>query len=354
MSSNLNHILRSEPCDPARDPVRHYLDPLERASRATMEKALRGLVRAMFDDVEMPPDPSCVAWECLSPADMTDIGTRLRQQRRQTPNRAGEQPHLSKATIRLRLAVLRSLLETSWTLGLLPYDQYQRLIASKNLKARRTHDPPTPVAGSLIDSDILGLLTRSCQIDRKQECRRMHGLRDLAIIAVLYNGGLRRSELVALDCTDYDEREYMLQIRHGKGDKARPVYLAPETGRVLEDWLRALPADGNPALFRRLHRHGQILPRRLTDQAIYYIIQQRAAAVAIPESMHITPHDFRRTCISLLLDNTDISTVKEMVGHTSVETTARYDRRSHEVRQDAARNLVLPNLMEDQSGTEDS
>jgi integrase/recombinase XerD len=73
---------------------------------------------------------------------------------------------------------------------------------------------------------------------------------------------------------------------------------------------------------------------------VLHILLRRAGQVGVS---NLSPHDFRRTYISQLLDtDTDIATARQLAGHASVETTARYDRRGEQARQRAADKIHVP------------
>ena len=92
---------------------------------------------------------------------------------------------------------------------------------------------------------------------------------------------------------------------------------------------------------------GEITVRRMTDQAIYAILQTRAKKANIKA---FSPHDLRRTCVSDLLDaGVDISVVQQFVGHANVNTTARYDRRGEHSKRRAAKSLHVPFVIDSQS-----
>lgn len=171
---------------------------------------------------------------------------------------------------------------------------------------------------------------------------RPAGARDGAILCVLYGGGLRRSEVIALDVGDYDAQSGALTVRHGKGSKARITYLPAGGMSRLARWLelraQSCPLDG--PLFHPIHRSGKIFATRLTDQAILALLQRRAVQAGLRP---FSPHDLRRTFISDLLDaGADIATVQKLAGHSNVQTTARYDRRGEVAKQKAASLLHIP------------
>ncbi|NJL20544.1 MAG: site-specific integrase, partial [Leptolyngbyaceae cyanobacterium SM1_3_5] len=121
-------------------------------------------------------------------------------------------------------------------------------------------------------------------------------------------------------------------IRNRQGTKDRLAYLPPEALEAVAAWVTMRGGEAG-ALLYPVHRVGRLLPRRLTDQAVLGALHKRASQAGVAP---FSPHDFRRTFISELLDaGVDIVTVQQLVGHASPTTTARYDRRGEAAKRQA-------------------
>jgi site-specific recombinase XerD len=173
------------------------------------------------------------------------------------------------------------------------------------------------------------------------------GARDVALIAVLYGAGLRRSEAVALDLGDYNGETGELVIRRGKGRKDRLTYATNGAADALADWTAVRGTELGP-LFCHINKSGRVALRRITDQAVLHILAKRAAEAGVAA---FSPHDLRRSFISDLLDaGADISLAQHLAGHASVVTTARYDRRGEMAKRKAAGLLHVPYFKPRRSG----
>lgn len=226
------------------------------------------------------------------------------------------------------LAALRGVLRAAWRLGLMSADDYQ---LAADVEAVRGSTLP---AGRALSSGELRALFRACADDA-----RPSGTRDAAILALAYGAGLRRSEIIALDLDHLDTESGALTVRRGKGRKDRVAYVANGALDALRDWLRIRGSEPG-ALFWRVNKGGRMTPHRLTDQAVYSVMRRRAAEAGVAR---FSPHDCRRTFVGDLLESgVDLSTVKEMAGHASVQTTARYDRRGEAAKRKASGALSVP------------
>ena len=170
--------------------------------------------------------------------------------------------------------------------------------------------------------------------------------RDAALMGVLYAAGLRRAEVVALDVADYDPETGALVVR-GKGNKQRIAYIDNGAADAVREWI-AVRGDSAGPLFCPVTQLGEVVIRPMTDQAVYGILQNRAAKAKVRA---FSPHDLRRSCVSDLLDaGVDISVVQRFVGHANVTTTPRYDRRGEQAKRKAAKSLHVPFVVDSTSG----
>lgn len=233
------------------------------------------------------------------------------------------------ATANKILSALRQVLHHAWKLGQMSAEDYQRARAIENVKG------DSLPAGRDLGAGELSALIGACELDPSAA-----GARDAAIIAVMYATGVRRASVVRLDLADYDTDTGALRVREAKRRKEYLVYLSQDGAqRALADWL-AVRGDSPGPLFCPVSKNGNLVNRRLSTQAVYNLLVKRARQAGVD---HFSPHDLRRTLAGDLLDaGADIVTVKRILGHASVDTTARYDRRPEEVKRKAANLIHVP------------
>lgn len=152
------------------------------------------------------------------------------------------------------------------------------------------------------------------------------GLRDRAIIELLFSGGLRVSELCNLnrDSINLARREFMVR---GKGKKDRPIFIDQTTADHLEEYLSARH-DTLPALFLNNSSNQTTADtsgdfRRLSPRSIERIIQKYARLAGITK--HVTPHTLRHSfATDLLMNGADLRSVQSLLGHANIATTQIY------------------------------
>ena len=144
---------------------------------------------------------------------------------------------------------------------------------------------------------------------------------------------------MALDLSDYEGESGAIKVRSGKGRKERLVYARNGGRDAIGAWL-GVRGQLAGSLLQPVDKAGQVDARRLTGQAVLYILRKRARQAGVPA---FSPHDLRRTFVSDLLDSgAYISSVQGLAGHANVQTTARYDRRGEAAKKKAAGALHVP------------
>ncbi|MEX0983475.1 MAG: site-specific tyrosine recombinase XerD [Actinomycetota bacterium] len=147
------------------------------------------------------------------------------------------------------------------------------------------------------------------------------GLRDRAVLELLYGAGLRVSEATGMDVDDLDLEEGALRVL-GKGGREREVPL----GRFAREALGTYLLTGRPALASVRTRGALFLNTRggrLTRQSVARLVAGYARFAGIGRS--VSPHDLRHSFATHLLDGgADVRVVQELLGHASVATTQIY------------------------------
>lgn len=147
------------------------------------------------------------------------------------------------------------------------------------------------------------------------------GLRDRAMLELLYGSGIRISELTGLDVEDLDLREGEMRVM-GKGARERVVPVGEASAQALRDYLAA----GRPKLLKKPSQRALFLNQRggrLSRQGAWEVVKRYAARAGLADRM--TPHTLRHSCATHLLENgADLRYIQELLGHASIATTQIY------------------------------
>jgi integrase len=244
-----------------------------------------------------------------------------------------EEEELAANTVNRLLSATRAVLKQCWKLGQMVHEAYARARDVANVKNEQQQ------RGRLIKPDEIRKLLQMCDLDAEKG--RPSGVRDAAIISILYIAGLRRSEIINLKKADFDVSTGELIIRKGKGNKDRNVFIAGRAKERVIRWLQERSAIKYDALFLTISPYGDLTNQPITsDQTIYDMLSRRGIQAGIDD---FSPHDLRRTAISEMWDKgIDGVTIRDTAGHSSMETTANYDRRGDERKKAAADVRDIP------------
>ena len=146
------------------------------------------------------------------------------------------------------------------------------------------------------------------------------GLRNRALIAMLYRAGLRINEALSLYPKDLDLIDGSVRVLNGKGGRSRTVGLDPGAAAIIERWLEArsrLDLTGRQPLFCTFRGE------RMGAAYVRVMLKRLAARAGIDKRVHA--HGLRHThAAQLRAEGVDIAIISRQLGHTSITTTARY------------------------------
>ncbi|MCL2542612.1 MAG: tyrosine recombinase XerC [Nocardioidaceae bacterium] len=233
----------------------------------------------------------------------------------------------------LDLRALRSWLAKQQTMGLARTTIARRATAARVFTAwlAGSGRAPTDVGSSLGSPKALRTLP---EVLRPDEAERLisvaadladdgspAGLRDVAMLELLYATGMRVGELVRLDIDDLDRDRNVVRV-FGKGRKERTVPFGIPARRSIDAWL----VRGRPQLVQEGADAALFLGARggrIDQRAVRSMVHRRIADV--PGAPDLGPHGLRHTAATHLLEGgADLRSVQELLGHASLATTQRY------------------------------
>ncbi|MBK5437699.1 tyrosine-type recombinase/integrase [Pseudomonas sp. TH32] len=299
-----------------RNPLTLYLTRLAPSSQLTMRYVLQDAAdRLGFEDINLED----IDWHLLQPEQVMALVAVLRED--------GYAPNTSS----LYVNAVRGVMNEAWRISLISQDHLLKMRSVKAMAGTRLSQ------GRNLRRTLIRELMEVCAADPRPQ-----GLRDAAVIGILYGSGMRKSESVNIELNQVSFAERSLQVT-GKGNKQLIKYAPAWAFAKLEAWLefrRSQLKEGeqdDTFLFNRIRRGSHITRERITKHAIYYIARQRGEQVGVK----IMPHDFRRSFITRVIEEYDLSIAQKLAHHTNIQTTATYDVRDDNERRRAVDRFDL-------------
>ena len=249
----------------------------------------------------------------------------------------------ASSTVKKERAAINSFLRWLVDFEHIPAAQARAVLAIK-LPRSQVAEREAPKALSAEQYEQLIRTAQAAVVDEP-----LAGARDLAIIVVLGDAGLRCEELAGVERRDFEPARAgaklrTLRIRKGKGDRERTVKLSARATRAILRWERERarafgPAADNAPLFitlgrRRLDGRYVGVGGRCGQPVLAAVIKRLGAIAETPEDLR-HPHALRHTCATLLLrSGATLADVQRLLGHASIKTTSIY-LDSDEQRQEA-------------------
>ena len=197
--------------------------------------------------------------------------------------------------------------------------QYECFIVNQQLEIQLKYKEPFILPKTIPISNIEAIINYAYEQYKKATTAysRKVALRNILILELLFATGMRISELCSLKADRFDFNDYIIKI-YGKGSKE---ICNANVRRLIDKYIITIKPEENEFFFiNRLHN-------RLSEQSVRYMIDDYAKNARI--NQHITPHMFRHSFATLLLEeDVDIRYIQQMLGHSSITTTQIYTHTS--------------------------
>lgn len=319
-----------EQADVRTSPVALYLSSLDsELSKISMLSNLKQIVRIVLGvDKEAQVNVLSFHWHKIDKFEFQNIINLMKER------------EYAVETIKTYMSAIRCVLSEANDLGLIDAEHLGRIKRVKRPKGS------TLSKGRDLSLDEADTLLNSCPDSTT-------GIRDKAIISILFGCGLRRKELATLEMKNY-VREKGYVVVTGKGNKERKAFLTERAIAYLNRWIDEVRGSDEGAMFVQIFKGGRLAPltrsekkgRRnvivansLSSQSIYYILKEKQKKLGMEA---FTPHDLRKTLATKLLENGEnLVTVRDILGHASVNTTQRYVIQKDEQQREAVSKTGL-------------
>lgn len=249
-----------------------------------------------------------VAWHTITASDFSELIYLWRKR-------------VGTVSVRRYLSALRGLSRMCFLNGMMSGDVYARIKEVKLPKGSNIAG-----RGMRVERAYQKMLIDSCLADE-----RVQGVRDAAILAVLFGSGIRREEAASLTESDINLAAGELRLKV-KGGNSVVRFLSAWAIPYVQDWLeiKALKLEKKGGfVFVRINKSGVISEDRLSGSGVYYLFEQRSIKAGLP--FLVRPHDARRTMGTEMIEQEGELIAQRVLGHKSLDTTRIYDKRNDDV-----------------------
>lgn len=287
--------------------LRDYFSPQSPVSEEMVRLALKRMaadlgvlpVSGRIEDVE---------WYNITASDFSDLMYLWRNK-------------LSSVSVKRYLSALRGLSRQCFLNGMMPGEQIARIKEVKLPKGTNRVG-----RGMRVDRMYQKKLIDNCMMDE----RMGHGLRDAAMLAILFGSGIRRAEAASLKETDIDfeSGEVTLTV---KGGNTVLRFLSSWAIPYIKDWIdfKEMQECGGGYLLVRINKSGRIGDSKLTGRGLLYLFEERSIKAGLP--FIVRPHDARRTMGTEMIEEHGELIAQRVLGHSNLNTTRIYDKRGDDV-----------------------